>query len=187
MSLSPDNRWILFLANDRASVSRVFIARFDEGVLPDEDKWIAISDPALYADKPTWSPDGSVVYFLADHEGRRCIWARKLEPKTKHPSGDVIDIAHFHRPSLRLNSVALSEIRLLCARDKLIFVAGETSGSVWMGRLGALREGGLVETTRRGSSARSTPKRNRRSTGRTGGVWSRSNARRPDLPGVRGL
>ena len=45
---------------------------------------------------PSWSPDASLLYFWSDRDGSPCLWAQRLDPATKRPTGAPLSIQHFH-------------------------------------------------------------------------------------------
>jgi Tol biopolymer transport system component len=47
-------------------------------------------------DKPQLSPDGNTMYFTSNRDGFICVWALRLDPKTKRPLGAPFAIQHFH-------------------------------------------------------------------------------------------
>jgi Tol biopolymer transport system component len=64
--------------------SRIFVVPFrGAGPVPEAD-WTAITD-GRWDDKPTWSPDGNLLYMVSERDGFRCIWAQRLHPATKRP------------------------------------------------------------------------------------------------------
>src|SRR5206468_1200549 len=79
---SPDGRWISFSAAEKPGFNHIMIAPFVSPA-PAEDKWITITDATTFNDKARWSPDGNILYFLSDRDGYRCVYARRLDPKSK--------------------------------------------------------------------------------------------------------
>ena len=83
-----------------------------------------------------WSPDGKLLYFLSERDGFRCIWAQRLDPATKHPSGAAFPIRHFHTSRRSLATVGDPlYIGLSVAVDKLVFSMTERTGNIWMTEL----------------------------------------------------
>jgi Tol biopolymer transport system component len=55
-----------------------------------------VTDGKALDREPRWSVDGNLIYVLSDRDGLRCIWARKLDPKTKQPIGSIYPVLHLH-------------------------------------------------------------------------------------------
>ena len=78
---------------------------------------------------PCFSPDGSLLYFLSERDGHRCIWARKLDPVPRKPASD---------PGGLQQSVKLF------LRRRLAFISPRISSRGGVGR-GHTDEGGVDE------------------------------------------
>ncbi len=92
--LSPDNRWLAFEAVLGPGVeSRLFIAPCrDRGSSPPSE-WITVAGGSHC---PRWSPDGNLLYFVSATDGFPCIWAQRLNPRTRRPAGPARAVHHFH-------------------------------------------------------------------------------------------
>jgi serine/threonine protein kinase len=126
---SADDRWITFNAFKGGS-SKIFVAPVSSsGVVP-ESGWISIADTGV-DDKPRWSPDGNLLYFISERDGFRCVWAQRLN-SGKHPLGTAIPILHAHEARRSLMNVGWGELRMSVARDKIVFNMSERTGNIWM-------------------------------------------------------
>jgi Tol biopolymer transport system component len=132
---SFDDHWIVFNAVGGTG-SRVFVARFVSGRAIETADWIAVSDGLGWEDKPRWSPDGNLVYFVSTRDGSWCIYASRLDPSTKHPATDrLIDVQHFHSGRLSPRNVHVQEFEISVAADKLVLNLGEVTGNIWIAEL----------------------------------------------------
>ena len=111
---------------DRFAPAQVFVARVDgvrrcarEGM----DRRSASDGEA-----PSWSPDASLLYFWSDRDGSPCLWAQRLDPATKRPSGAPLSIQHFHSRGLSWKNLYLGAPDIAVARDKIVFNLGEHTG-----------------------------------------------------------
>ena len=88
-------------------------------------------------DKPRWSPDGNLLYYISEADGFRCIRARRLDPATKRPIGQPLDVYHSHSARRSLMNAwirvpgNLSEPRTSCSSiwEKPRATSGWRSGS----------------------------------------------------------
>lgn len=128
---SPDGKWIVFGQQIRYSTSRLFIAPLHNGVAGPETEWIPIADETGWCDKPRWSPDGKLIYFISHRDGYGCLWAQLISPQTRRPAGPPFNIAHFHSARLSMMNVGTGLLELGVAKDKIVFNLGEVTGNIW--------------------------------------------------------
>jgi Tol biopolymer transport system component len=131
---SPDDQWLVFEAVD-GNRSRLFISPIRHDSAAPEAAWIPIGETDGWADKPRWSPDGNLVYFVSHRNGFRCIWAQRLSPRTKQPLGAPFPVVHFHATRLGMQNVGLATLEISVGRDRLAFNLGELTGNIWMATL----------------------------------------------------
>jgi Tol biopolymer transport system component len=60
---SPDGKWICFVASEREITggNTIFVMPSSGG---ERSQWTSLTDSREWADKPRWSPDGTLVYFI---------------------------------------------------------------------------------------------------------------------------
>ena len=122
--------WIAFNARaDRRASPKVFVAKVRDSVVADETEWIVISEDG---EAPSWSPNGSLLYFWSDRDGSPCMWAQRLDSATKRPTGAPLSIQHFHTRGLSWRNLHLGAPDIAVSRDKIIFNLGERTGNIWM-------------------------------------------------------
>lgn len=101
-----------------------------------ESEWIPVNDGKSLDRDPELSPDGNMLYWLADRGGVRGFWAVKLDPVTKRPAGPAFEVKMFpgtRRSMMRFTNTGA--VRPAVARDKIVFALGEESGNIWTTRL----------------------------------------------------
>ena len=110
----------------------MFAARVDGPAVARESEWIVVSQDG---EAPSWSPDASLLYFWSDRDGSPCLWAQRLDPATRRPTGAPLSIQHFHARGLSWKNLSLGAPDIAVARDKILFNLGERSGNIWMTQL----------------------------------------------------
>jgi len=123
----------LFEARNKPDRNRLHIVPFRDRSEVPESEWITVTDGSFFDDKPRWSPDGNLLYFVSYRDGFLCIWAIRLDAVSKKPAGVPFPVQHFHRQRLSLVNAALASLTVPVAKDKLIFGLGERTGNVWLG------------------------------------------------------
>ena len=134
---SPDDHWIAFMGETGSfGASTLFIAPFRGTAEIPFAEWRAIADGSTYNGSAGWSPDGSLVYFMSERDGSRCLWAQRLDPATKRARGAPFEVQPFHRAQVR--SMALWQpgaAGTAMARDKIVFSMVEATGNIWMAQV----------------------------------------------------
>ncbi|MEO7651716.1 MAG: protein kinase, partial [Bryobacteraceae bacterium] len=84
---SPDEQWVTFVVLRKDGHSRIYTAPLHEEALTPESEWVALTSGNNWDTSPHWSPDGRLVYFTSSRDGRRCIWAQRVDAEAR-PSGE---------------------------------------------------------------------------------------------------
>ncbi|MGA2591229.1 MAG: protein kinase [Bryobacteraceae bacterium] len=132
---SWDDKWVVFLVQtDQTGLTfRVYIAPVENFAPAGPDRWIQLTSGEYHDDKPQLSPDGNILYFTSNRDGFICMWALRLDPKTKHPVSASFPIQHFHgtqRIYAGLSNPA--DIELSVSKDKVITNLDEFHSDIWM-------------------------------------------------------
>jgi Tol biopolymer transport system component len=136
--LSSDGGWIVFnRRTDRLAPAQIFVAKVQASAVALATEWIVVSKDG---DAPSWSPDANLLYFWSDRDGSPCLWAQRLEPATKRPTGLPLSIQHFHSRGLSWKNLYLGAPDIAVARDKIVFNLGEHTGNIWMTELPRARD-----------------------------------------------
>jgi Tol biopolymer transport system component/DNA-binding winged helix-turn-helix (wHTH) protein len=123
---SPDQRWVSFMAVDRANpgVSRIYVMPASGG------PWIPITNGRAYEDNPRWAPDGKAIYFVSSTGGPANVMARRFDPQAGRPSGSSFAVTRFDAPNRMMPAAARREISV-ASRDLFIPIT-EARGHVWL-------------------------------------------------------
>jgi hypothetical protein len=85
-----------------------------------------------WADKPRWSGDGRLLYFLSP--GSRDyfnLWALPFDPVRGVPTGTAFQITGFDSPALFV-SPHVGKSGMHVRKGRLALTMASTTGSIWM-------------------------------------------------------
>lgn len=132
---SPDDQWIAVegaYGTEGKGQSRILLVPLENGVPAPPDRWIAIDHHDNgWDDKPRWSPNGNLIYFVSDRDGYLCLWAQRLESRTKKPVATPFAVYHFHKERLSMANLDSGILEIGIAKDKIIVGLGELTGNIW--------------------------------------------------------
>jgi serine/threonine protein kinase/WD40 repeat protein len=129
--LSPDGKWLLFSAAATGH-SRIVVAPFqEEGAIP-EEQWTAVTDGKTFDDKARWAPNGTLIFYVSERDGFRCIWGQRLDASTKQPVGAPFEIHHSHNARRSMRNFENALLTISIASGRLVFGTAERSGDIWM-------------------------------------------------------
>ena len=80
-----------------------------------------------------------MVYYFSDRDGHVCLWAQPIDTVTGHPSGDAIDVWHFHEARHSLGRIALPLRGMTMVRDRIVLSLAESTSAVWLAAPGGAR------------------------------------------------
>ena len=91
---SPDGRWICFEAvkTDEPGTTTIFVMPSGGA---DRSHWTALTAGHEWADKPRWSPDGKLVYFLLQRGSFFNLWAVHFDGGQGKAIGAPFQITRF--------------------------------------------------------------------------------------------
>ncbi len=125
---SPDGRWLAFHTTHGEN-RIVYVAPYDGATEIPQEKWIAITDGLARDRTGLWSPDGNLLYLNSNRDGYGCLWAQRLDPRTRQPLGEPFGIYHFHSGRY---SQPTGGRNLAMTASALVFARVETTGNVWL-------------------------------------------------------
>jgi Tol biopolymer transport system component len=137
--LSPDGRWIALQVRPRefwSGAEQIVVARLD-GTLPiGPERWVLVTGLDHFDAEPRWSSDGEVLYFNSNRDGAICLWAVKLDPRTKKPVGEPYAVRHFHRNGAQKHA---TYPMYSLGVDRIVMATTQGQGSLWMTQLPEVR------------------------------------------------
>jgi Tol biopolymer transport system component len=127
----PGYRWISFVREPLGEAQRVeMMIAPAQGSSPAE--WTRLMADHPWADKPRWSVDGRLLYFLSPGSGHYFnLWAVPFDPIKGVATGTAFHVTHYDSPALFLApNVGLVATNIVKGRVALTMAS--TSGSIWM-------------------------------------------------------
>jgi hypothetical protein len=132
---SPDEKWVAFHSIEGPEkTTRVWVAPASVDRPLQQSDWVAITDGSSFAEDPSWSANGKVLYYTSERDGFRCFWAQPVDPKTAKPMGDPFALQHFHsaRQSLRGLGSSGYLVGLSSGGGRAVFSFPELTGNIWV-------------------------------------------------------
>ncbi len=133
-AITSDGKWLAFTAGKNQADYAIYVARFDAAQAPAAAQWIKVLTSAEAHPYPRWSPDGTLLYFGSRLDGFNCLWAQRLDARSKTPVGRPFAVQHFHLPTLTMASPSIS-YPLALAADRAVLSVIERSGGIWVLKL----------------------------------------------------
>ena len=125
---SSDGRWIVFQATGYEKAdqpSAIYVMASAGG------PWIRITDGKHWDDKPRWSSDGRVIYFLSERHGFFNVWGVHFNPTKGKPVGEPFQVTALDSPNLML-AKSMTSVGLSVTQDRLVVTVAQVSGSIWV-------------------------------------------------------
>jgi serine/threonine protein kinase len=125
---SPDRRWICFAAVDarQPGVDTIFVMPSSGA---DRSHWTALTSGRDWADKPRWSPDGKLVYFVRADSFLN-VWAVRFDGVAGTPVGAPFQVTRYDSPRHQL-SPRFGAAEIGVATRRLILTMMEQTGNIW--------------------------------------------------------
>ena len=123
---SPDGHWIVLEAvTVPFSESVLYVIPVKGG------RWIPLPAIGHWDDKPRFSPDGKVIYYLSERHGFFNVWGIRFDKDRGVLTGKPFRVTNFESPDLMVPTF-ISPVELSIAKDKFVVNLAEVSGSIWM-------------------------------------------------------
>jgi Tol biopolymer transport system component/DNA-binding winged helix-turn-helix (wHTH) protein len=126
---SPDGHWIVFEGEGNRPIgyrSAIYVtpATGDGPCTP-------ITEGKHWDDKPRWSPDGKIIYFVSERGGFFNVWGIHFDPVNGGAEGEPFQVTAFDNPKLMVAEV-MPSVGLTLTEAQLIVTVSQVSGSIWV-------------------------------------------------------
>ena len=125
---SPNGRWIVFNAlrsQPSGEESAIYVMSAAGG------PWIRITEGKHWDDKPRWSPDGKIIYFLSEHEGFFNVWGIHFDSARARPISEPFPVTAFNSPRLMVPK-SIAPLSIFLTQDRLVLTVAQVSGGSWV-------------------------------------------------------
>jgi len=130
-SLSPEGTWVaLSLLRAQQEKVDLVLAPLGAAGIGAESKWIPMG-AELYYFQADWSPDGNWIYYFRTAHDYRCLWAQRLDARSKRPVGEPVVVRHFHK----YQRYPIGSGRVIAARGLLVVNLTDSLSDIWMATL----------------------------------------------------
>ena len=122
------------LPTDVGSSSRRLLGLLPSGSLRDSregGRWTPLPAIGHWDDKPRWSPDGNIIYYVSDRHGFFNVWGIRFDQLRGVPAGKPFPVTKFESPNLMVPTY-IAPVELSITEDRLALNLAEVSGSIWM-------------------------------------------------------
>ena len=133
-AITSDGKWLAFTAGKSGADYAIYVARFDQTRAPTPAQWIKVLTSAEAHPYPRWSLDGTLLYFGSRMDGFNCLWAQRLDARSKAPVGRPFAVQHFHLPTLTMAAPSFA-YPLALGADRAVLSVIERSGGIWLLKL----------------------------------------------------
>jgi eukaryotic-like serine/threonine-protein kinase len=135
-SWSPKTEYLLFtMQSESEGNKQIFAVRFPKSTSSVQGKRIPITEASKSSDRPRWSGDGRTIFYVSTRDGFSCLWGQAFDPEAGEISGLPFAVMHYHNRRDSIDVVAPRSFNLSVAGDSIYFNLGESSSSIWIGKL----------------------------------------------------
>jgi hypothetical protein len=124
---SHDGRWVTF-NGEKDGRSRIYVVPFRKALVP-RSEWIPVTD-SQWDDKPRFSHNDKLIFFMSTRDGFRCIWAQRLGPDM-HPAGSPFAVYHSHQRRRTLGQ-SIADFQMDVGPNMIVFNQVERTGQIWL-------------------------------------------------------
>ena len=128
---SPNGRWVAFVAQRRGAIEGLRLMVAPAAGAPVAE-WTHLASDHKSVDKPRWSPDGRMLYFLSQQNASFLnLWGVRFDPERGRSVGVPFRVTHFDSPG-QIIAPNLGDTEIGISAVRALFTMATVSGNVWM-------------------------------------------------------
>jgi len=132
MCLSPDGKWLAWLAGEPDGRAAVRVSPL-EGGQGRPQGYVTVAEADYYLGSPAWSPNGRWLYYLSEKKGRCSLFVRELVSGTKKPLGEEREVFSSVESRLMLN-FPKGNGTIGVAKDRIVFEGTAMTGNIYVAK-----------------------------------------------------
>jgi len=132
---SPENQYLLFTVASEGGRKQAFAVAFPRTTRVATGKWIPITGPSEWSDRPRWSGDGKTLFYLSDRDGFSCLWGQHFDPVAGQTVGPPFAVMHYHNARLSPEEVIGDSFQVSVSGDSIYLNVAEMRDTIWAGVL----------------------------------------------------
>jgi hypothetical protein len=131
--LSPDGRWISFVAKVGTNQWQAFVTPISEAKPLGSSDWVPVTPPSDKFFYAFWSAKVDLMYTLSSHSAGgnlRFLDAVRLDPESKHPIGDALPVYEFDEALVPGMDTVWNNVSM--DGDRIILELGGSGTGIWI-------------------------------------------------------
>jgi Tol biopolymer transport system component len=127
----PGHQWISFVREPLDESQRLDLMVAPAAGAP-STSWTRIAPNHRWPDKPRWSTDGRLLYFISrGPDGYFNLWIQPFDPVRGAPTGEASAITGYNSPAIFI-SPHVEKTGMDVANGRVALTMTSTTGSIWM-------------------------------------------------------
>jgi len=130
-SYTPGRQWISFVRQPPADAGNLELMIGPAAGGP-SSSWNRVAADHEWPDKPRWSADGRLLYFISRGHGAYFnLWAVPFDPRRGVPVGQPFQVTHYDSATLYV-SPHVEKTGMDVVKGRAALTMTSTTGSIWM-------------------------------------------------------
>jgi Tol biopolymer transport system component len=128
--LAPDGNWLTLVVDSGESAKLKGYLVPIQPAVAEPTRWIEVVQESFNLSLH-WSPDGSQVFYWHTQDGFRCLWAQRLDPKTKLPLGKPVALLHRHGYQAYPHLSGTLAVGGTAGHTRMVMTLSDSRANIW--------------------------------------------------------